>query len=345
MNSRFNSGEKMPRLLSPVNSFDGAVEVIKAGADEIYCGVTIPGLKDFILYRSRACEIPTYEELGRVVRFAHKHNVRVLATMNIPFFTKTMEGHIRNHIRSCLNEGLDALIVGNMGVLSIIKEMQVDVPLFASTFFTSMNYETVKLLEKAGFSGVVLERHLTIDEISEIVQHAKIDIEVFIHNGGCSNINGTCYLLHILYPRLAKALRDLISVNPPCTLPFDLFDLDGERIGYGMTALDAFAFCSICQLPELIRTRVSGFKIVGRCLLGEYIAKVTKIYRELIDLLRDGSYEDFQKRVELIKAGRDPLIASDPLLRLTQKVLCEQKRCYYRPLFSLRTARVNIVKH
>ena len=338
---RFRIRKEMPKLLSPINSLDGAVEVINAGADELYCGVTIPGLEDFILYRSRVCEIPTYQELGEVLRYAHKHDVRVLITMNLPFVTKTMEGYVKKHIRSCLDEGIDALIIGNMGVLSIVKEMQVDVPLVASTFFVSMNCEAVKLLEKAGFSRIILERHLTISEISEIVHHSKVDVEVFIHNGGCSNINGSCYLLHIIYPKLFQALRGFSGINPPCTLPLDVYDQDDEKkIGSGLLVLDAFTFCSICQLPELIETGVYGFKIVGRCYSGEYIASVTRIYRQLIELFELGSKEHFQKRVESIKMGRDPLIVdSPPLFQLTQRFMCEQKRCYYRPFFSLRTVR------
>lgn len=318
-----------PSLLSPVNSFDGAVKVIEAGADEIYCGVTIPELEDLILYRGKPCEVQTYDELGKIVRYAHSSNVKVFVTVNLPFVVKSMEKFLEKHIRLCVEEGVDGLIIGNFGVLSLVRKMQINIPLLASTFFMTMNYESVRFLEKAGFERIILERHLTIDEISEIVRKSKVDIEVFIHNGGCSNINGNCYLLHIIYPKLKQALSGSFTVNPPCTLPFDLYAHDGRKIGSRVPVLDAFAFCSICSLSDLVRTGVSGFKIVGRCLSGEYIAGVTKIYRKLLDLLRRGLREEFERRVELMKAGRDPLITSSPELQFTHKIMCGERRCYY----------------
>lgn len=77
--------------------------------------------------------IPTYQEFGEVVKYAHKHGVKVFLMMNIPFVIGDMERYMKNHIRCCLDKGIDALIIGNMGVLSIVKEMQVYIPLIAGT--------------------------------------------------------------------------------------------------------------------------------------------------------------------------------------------------------------------
>ena len=93
-NGRERTQERqVPKLLSPVRSFEGTVRVIQAGADEIYCGVVseIPSLKHFVLYRGVWCNLPTYEELGRVAKYAHDHGVKVLLTANLPFMIEAVE--------------------------------------------------------------------------------------------------------------------------------------------------------------------------------------------------------------------------------------------------------------
>lgn len=339
--------KSVPKLLSPINSLEGAVKVINAGADEIYCGVIIPEFKDFVLYRGRVCEVRTYQELGKIVEYAHKRNIKVFLTINTPFIVDDMEKSVKKHINYCIDKGVDGLIVGNVGVLSLIKEMQVDIPLIASTFFAAMNIEAVKFFKREGFMRIILERHLTIDEISEIAKSndvKDVEIEIFIHNGGCSNINGSCYLLHIYYPKLLKVSRGLA----PCKLLFDVYDANKQKkIGSNLPVLNAYSFCSLCQLPQLIRSGVSGFKIEGRCSPPELIASITMIYRKLIDTLKKGSIQDFQKKLASIKVREDPLAINNlglAELPLNKRGECNPKYCYYRPFFEYRL-RANIKRH
>lgn len=333
-----------PRLMAPFHSFEGAIGVVDAGADEVYCGVTVPGLQDFVLYRGRPCEIATYKELGESIEYAHRHRAKVFLTANLPFIVDKMEKMVRNHIRCCLDEGVDGLIIANPGILSMVKDMGVDVELIASTFTSSLNYEAVNFLGRLGFDRVVLDRHLTIDEISEIVQHSEVEIEVFIHGGGCSNINGNCYLLHTEY-FFACALEELKAelrlrgkgtIGTPCQLPFDIYDVnDGQKIGANVPALDAFTFCSLCQLAKLFDIGISGFKIVGRCLPSEYVESTTRVYRRFIDLLRHGQMAAFTEKLELFRSE----VPSERILNFQKKLdqqfnhqqekYCNEKRCYY----------------
>lgn len=324
---------RKPRLLSPIRSFDGAVSVIQAGADEVYCGVEIPGFKKFSLHRGPLCEIPNYDELGRVVKYAHDHGIDVLLTVNRPFMVDVLEKGMRNHISSCLNEGVDALIIGDMGVLSLVKDMDLDVSLYASTYLASMNKEAVDFLRKLGFSRVILERQLTIPEINDIAQHSKVDVEVFIHGSGCSNINVSCYLYHFMYPEMARAILTIDGLALRCGLPFDIYDVDHKNDKLTNTPiLDAYRFCSLCQLPSLIQTGVTGFKIVGRCVNEEYQESTTRVYRELIDIIDRGEMKVFQMRLEWLKKNFFPIHQDLPLFNL-QELCCDQERCYYSPLF------------
>ncbi len=320
---------EIPSLLSPINSFEGAVRVVNAGAEEIYCGVTIPRLKDFMLFRGKFCAIPTYNELGKVVKYAHSHGVKVFLTMNIPFMVKQMEKDVKKHISLCLDEGIDSLIIADLGILSIVKSLNIDIPLIASTYLMSLNHGAIAFLEEEGFNRVALERHMTIPEISEVTRRSKIGIEVFVHGPGCSNINRHCYLYHYKFPRLIHALAEIDGSNLPCKLPFDVHNMQSKKlIAHSLPVLDAYTFCSLCYLPELVKTGVVGLKIVGRCDSMTYQENVTKIYREMLDLIRDGRMKTFNEKLNsLRKTNFFPCPAN------LEEIACEQERCYYYPLF------------
>ena len=322
---------KKPRLLAPIKSFNGVVKVINAGADEVYCDVYPPRLTEFVLHRGPFCALPSYEELERVVKYAHDNCTKVLLTANIPFMTEAMEEPMREHIQVCIDSGIDGLIIGDMGLLLLLKEMSVDTALIASTFFVSMNLEAVDFLVKLGVRRVILERQLTLDEMARIAEYGNAEIEIFIHGGGCSNLNGRCYLLHLHENQeLRNALAEIDGIKAPCMLSFEVFDLT-SRLKLGEhPVLDAATWCSICRLPELLRIGAAGFKIVGRCFNEEYQEKTTRLYRELIDLVWNGQLDSFYAKVQSLKKNFYPLLP--PTLNL-EEYCCEQERCYYSKFF------------
>lgn len=318
------------KILSPVNSLHGGVRVIGAGADEIYCGVTAPKL-DLVLYRGPKCEIPTYDELRKLTAYAHSRDVRVLLTVNQPFMTDSMEDATRKHLSECASREVDAFIVGDLGVFSLIKEMGLDVKLYASTYLVSKNRESVNFLTGLGFDRVVLDRQLTIEEIELIAKRSGAEIEVFVHGGGCSNTNGNCYLYHYRFPEMERAnLAHQGLVKTPCTLPFDLYERDkGEKMG-SAPVMDAFEFCSLCKLPELVDSGIAGLKIEGR---GDPVwcqESETRVYRELVDLLEEGNTALFEERLRSIRTDIGSTVINPKFPNL-KAFYCEQKRCYYQP--------------
>lgn len=321
----------IPKLLAPIRSYEGAVRVIRAGADEVYCDVFPEEREHLWMHRGRNCAIDSYDELDRVTKYAHSHDIPVILTLNEPFFTEAMEEEMANHVRQCLDKGIDAILVGDLGVLSMLKSMQVNVPLYASTYMVSMNHEAINFLEKVGFSRAVIERQLSTFEIKEIVEHSKIDVEVFVHGGGCSNLNGSCYLFHMMSPNMRRAWSAIDGfLKSPCKLLFDISEVDEENTVEDIPVMDASLWCSLCKLPELGKTGVMGFKIAGRCLSEEYQENTTKIYREFIDLITQDRMLLFNDMIELIKKEYFPL---PPSLLNLQEGCCEEKRCYYSPLF------------
>ena len=324
--------DRSPRLLSPIKTLTGAIRVIEAGADEIYCGVKIPGFGDFELYRGSGTQVTTYDEYSKIVEYAHTHGVRVLLTVNQPFITNSLETHLRDHIRTCLNLGTDALIIGDLGVLSLVKELDGDAELCASTYLSTLNSETATFLKEIGFDRVILERHVTIDEITDIVRSSDVKIEAFVHGSGCSNINVNCYLYHFKYPAMDRGLLTIDGIKFPCALPFDIYDASTqEHLGYA-PVLDAYTFCSLCRLPKLVHSGLYGLKIEGRGINEDYQESTTRLYRESIDMILDGKEKEFEKKTNAWKESFTPLPRDLPLTNL-RELCCEQRRCYYSPLF------------
>ena len=347
MNRRDRKVERIPKIMAPINSLEGAVRVIHAGADEIYCGVALPSkFKNFFLYRGPGAspsQVSTYDDLGKIVEYAHRYRprtgrrdvrrVEVVLVVNEPFMSEAMESEVKDHIRSCLDTGVDALLIGDMGVFSVVKDMGVRVPLYASTYFASMNHESTEFFRKLGFSRVVLERHLTIHEISEIVNRSRVDIEVFCHAGGCSNINTSCYFYHIHIPpgiekHLGSYFRDRERVVGPCSMDYEIYDVsNGDKICKA-PILDAITECSLCYLQALVSTGVTGIKIVGRCENVPTQERYTRWYRELLDLITRRNY---QLKPEILREKIDSTIKEFE----GSQVFCKQKRCYFSPLFNV----------
>lgn len=316
----------MVKLLSPITSFESATSVILAGADEIYCGVTIPDtLYPFIAQRGPPSDLSTYDELRRVTTYAHDHGVKTLLTTDFPFISTNVERQIKKHLDACINTGVDALIATNIGMILLAKEMGITIPIYASTYLSSINYEAVDFLRKLGVKRVVLERHVMIDEIKEIVKRSNgVEIEVFIHGPGCSNINVNCYgccAYGYIYRDYAKRIPSTPSKTvfywPLCRLEYDLYKIgsnESKKIA-STPIIDAYSFCSLCQLPDLMNAGVTGLKIVGRELNTKYQEETTKLYREMINLIESGQKDVFQKKLEERKSH-----------------LCDH-RCYYAPIF------------
>jgi putative protease len=331
MNYYSSSEEKnIPMIMAPINSYEGGVKVVNAGADEVYCAVQIPNIKDFVLYRGPSSELPSYEDLGKVVKHAHENDSKVDLVINQPYMVSKIEKNIENHIKNCLDEGVDSLIIGDFGVLSIVKKMNVEIPLIASTYLVSMNSRAIAFLEKKGFSRAVLERHLTLEEIAKIVRNTGIGIEVLMHGGGCSNINASCYLYHHKFPELINAQRES-NTSTPCALPFEIQRLDdsgGSKTQVNI--MDAFEYCSICKLPELIDTQVEALKIEGRTGSVWYQESTTKVYRELLDIIACDNMDGYNDKLEELKKGVYFLPVPSDFYKL-EEIWCWQDRCYHSP--------------
>lgn len=316
----------MVKLLAPFSSYEGACAAINSGADEIYCGVAVPELKKLsysgLATRDIQCSLQTYDELSEVVDYAHRHNAKVLVTTEFPFMANFINNAMKKHLASCAETGIDAFIATDIGIILMATKLHNDISVYASTYLASMNYEAVKFLKQLGVKRVMLERHVTVNEIRDIVRlNQDVEIEVFIHGTGCANINVNCYGCGIPVYVKKESISD--KAGTLCTSNYEVYEINDSqltRLGK-IPILDACSWCSLCKLPELIDSGVVGLKIVGREFDVEYQADVTKVYHELIETLENNGKNDFDNKLELFKN------------KLGLAHICQQKRCYYSNLF------------
>ena len=199
------------KILAPVNKSQEVESIIASGADEIYCGV-LPAswLKKYTNVASpnrrewTSANLPDFKELNKVVDIAHVHHVPVYLTVNT-FYTEEQYPLILQQIECAKKMGVDAFIIGDLGLILILKSVDLNVSFHISNTGTVFNSEAIKFYKGLGASRIILPRQLSLEEISELVDSENnIEFEVFIMNSGCKNIDGFCTFHHgvseILHP-------------------------------------------------------------------------------------------------------------------------------------------------
>jgi putative protease len=278
--------------------------------------------------------------------------VVTIVTLELPFISDFMVEQMEEHIYSCLQAGADALIVGDIGLIALVRELGLDVPLHSSTFLGPMNWEAVDYIRKLGIARVVLERHVRLDEIREIVARARdVEVEAFAFGGGCSNLNANCYLTGKIVFTAPEVDKEKVEEEfrgnyKPCHFPFDVYDLGSGRHLGRAPIIDAYTYCAICDFAELVQTGIDGLKVVDRCRPVEYQVAATRIVRELRDVVLggEGAAFDHAQRAEfacLAESFKDTLLQmthppagqpASPPVRL-RDLACGAHRCYFESFF------------
>ena len=331
----------MTKIIAPAKSVAGVQRVSSAGADEIYVGVRLPGLK-FMSYSGRkaACCLNDYDELAAACEIAHAHGAEINLTANMPFMADMLKPIVKNYIKHSVEAGVDALIIADMGTLLLVCDMNIDLPVYASSYFVARNIESVRFLQKLGVTRLIASPDSTLKDIKDLIERSPIEVEAFAHGEGCSNVGGNCYLLHSQRPKKYQPYDDspsspiasqpgedtsLVSISDriPCLFDYDVYPiLESGELGplEQIPIMDSFSFCSMCFVQNLIDMKVGGLKIVGRCASEDFQERTTRYYRRLVDLARAKDQEGTKKQIQ------DWRLQSPELTRL-----CLDKRCYYAP--------------
>ena len=277
-------------LLAPAGSYDIAIAAINAGADAIYLGGENFGA------RANAENLTT-EEIIDVLNYAHFNERKVYLTINTLLKNKEIRNDLYDFLCPLYENGLDSVIVQDIGVLSFVKKHFPELKIHASTQMTISGKETVKWLKDLGAERVVLPRELSVDEIKEL-KGTDIEIESFVHGALCYCYSGQCLLSSFIGGRSGNRGR----CAQPCRLPYDVI-YDGMLINeadekYILSPKD---ICALYLLPDIIDAGVTSLKIEGRMKKKEYVCGVVSIYRKYLDAILDGEkYEVDEADIKLL---------------------------------------------
>ena len=245
---------KKPEILSPVGGSEQLIAAVRTGADAVYFGAVNFNAR-------RNAKNFTEDEFVSAVHFCHSHGLKAYITLNT--LVKDSEiPDLVDEIRLIASAGADAVIVQDLAVASLVRQICPEIPLHASTQMTIHNTFGVKCLEKMGFSRVVPARELSLDEIKMLTE-STLETEIFVHGALCMSVSGCCYLSSILGGRSGN--RGLCA--QPCRLPFTA---NGRK--YALSLKD---MTYIPHIYELENIGVDSLKIEGRMKRPEYVAAVT----------------------------------------------------------------------
>ena len=193
--------------------------------------------------------------------------------------------------------GVDAFIIQDLGIFSLLKSNFPSIRLHASTQMTAHNIYSVNFLEKLGFQRIVLSRELSLYEIQNICKKTSTEIEVFIPGALCVSYSGRCLMSSLI----GKRSGNRGQCAQPCRLKYSLYKNE-EKISedYLLSPKDIMTLNSI---EELINSGITSFKIEGRMKNPEYVAQVTKTYRKYINLALENKFHDIEKLTQIFNRG------------------------------------------
>lgn len=280
-------------LLLPVGQKEMAEAAIHNGADAIYVG--FPGFNA----RGRSYDFEL-EELRHIIELCHLNGVKVNLAFNIVIFENELP-QVIDAIKKVLPLKPDALIVQDLGLVQIVKEMCPEQIVHASTQMTVTNDLAIQFLEDLNIRRFVLGRENSLTEIKLIAERTKKELEVFVHGALCVSYSGQCFTSETLGGRSANRGQCAQS----CRFSYDLI-VDGETKNlvdrtYLVSPKD---LCGIGEIPELMKLGVKSFKVEGRLKTPDYVAQVAKSFRLAIDkTLQHNSLSSDQLRQERNKMG------------------------------------------
>lgn len=264
-------------LLAPAGDWDCMRAAVANGADAIFFGV------EKFNARARANNFRS-EELPEIMAFLHTYGVKGFLTFNILVFEDELR-EAQKLIEMCIDAGVDAVIVQDLGLVKLIRELSPDFPIHGSTQMTITSPEAVEFTKPYDMERVVLGRENNLKQIKTIGEQAKLPMEVFVHGALCVSYSGQCLTSEMWGGRSANRGE----CAQACRLPYDLM-VDGEHKPMGDIAylLSPKDLAAIDIVPELIEAGVTSFKIEGRLKSPEYVANVVSKYRNAIDKYFDG---------------------------------------------------------
>lgn len=274
----------MKELLVPVGNMDSLKAAVMNGADAIYLGGKRFGARAFAGNFND-------EEMISAIHFAHLYGVKIYVTVNTVVFESELED-VYNYCLFLHKTGVDALIVQDLGLMSLLKRRLPNLEIHASTQVHNVSESGLRILEDLNVKRVVFARELSLATIDSY--KTSMEKEIFIHGALCVSYSGECLFSSVLLGRSGNR-GECAQV---CRLPYKLLENDEVVKTDSKYLLSTKDLKTVSKFKEIMDSSVKSLKIEGRMKSPEYVACVTRLYRNLIDYyygkddLRISEYEE-----------------------------------------------------
>lgn len=272
---------RKPELLAPAGNMEKGRIALLYGADAIYLGGKMFGLRAF----ANNFEL---DEIAEMAAYAHSLGKKVYVTVNI-FAHNDDIAKLPDYLRGLEQAGVDALLISDIGVWATARQVVPKLALHVSTQANTTNFAAVQAWERLGAERVVLARELSLGEIKEISAKTSVELEAFVHGAMCISYSGRCLLSSYLTGRDGNRG----ACTQACRWEYDMYKLaEGKRPGEyfdleederGTYVMNSKDLCLIEYLPQLMDAGVCSLKIEGRMKSVHYVATVVSVYRRAID--------------------------------------------------------------
>lgn len=285
--------KKQAEILAPAGSWASMKAAVAAGADAVYMGGTRFGARAY-------ADNPDEKGLLEAIDYVHLHGRRLYMTVNTLFKESELK-ELAEYMTPYYNQGLDGVIVQDLGALRIMKENFPGLELHASTQMTITSVYGARMLKDFGCSRVVTSREMSLDEIRRVREEVDVEIESFVHGALCYCYSGQCLMSSLIGGRSGNRGR----CAQPCRLPYRVYEgqhgqgkpavMNRENEKYVLSLKD---LCTLDILPDILEAGVYSLKIEGRMKSPRYTAGVVSIYRKYTDRYLDHGREGYHVEPE-----------------------------------------------
>lgn len=259
---------KKIELLAPAGDLETLKCAVNNGADAVYISGKNYGARKF-------AKNFTNEEIIKAIDYCHLYGVKIYVTVNTTIYENEIKDVI-NYITFLHKNGVDAVIMQDIGMISLVRKMLSNLEIHSSTQCHCHDEEVVSFLENLGVKRVVLAREFSLKEIKNI--KSPIEKEVFVHGALCLSYSGQCYFSYFNGGRSGNRGE----CAQCCRLKYQLLKND-RPLTDDLYLLSTKDLCAIEEIPSLIEAGIASLKIEGRMKSAAYVGYVTKIYKEAID--------------------------------------------------------------
>lgn len=268
--------DKKPEILAPAGTLDAIKMVIEAGADAVYVGG-----KALNMRQHRASYNLSDAEINEAIEFVHSQGAKLYFTLNSLVLDSQLK-QVRRTLEMLGTLRPDAIIVQDLAVATLAREICVHLPLHASTMLNVHNIESAVALKMMGFTRIITSRDIPLHEVRQIGEGSGLEMEYFVHGDMCISQSSQCYISGILFGESSNCGLCM----KPCRWKWKLIakrgkmEFPGDIEGYLLARKD---ISLLPHIPALIQNGIASLKIEGRMRTGEFLAPIVTLYRNAVD--------------------------------------------------------------